>query len=234
MTSRWPGSRGRAPRATRPAGPARSAARPRSGRRSSKGGPVPRARPPGPATALGEVPDRLLVDLAQAHTAALVEWRRPHLVEQRLDHGADAQHLGRLVHRLGRRGSRSPPPPGGRCRGPRRARWGPGRRGPGGCPPLMSFVASRMVPSVALLSSAAVVPQRPMLPPAGRRSEGPPGEQRDQHLRGRQRAVASTQPQLAGVGRVQERDGLVTGPGRRRRAGRRPLPRASRRASSRR
>ena len=45
----------------------------RSARRCRRAAPCARARPPGPATALGEVVDRLLVDLAQAHPALLVE-----------------------------------------------------------------------------------------------------------------------------------------------------------------
>ena len=102
-TSASPGSRGTAPRATPPAAPGRCAARRRSACPMSKGS----AMRSSSATRSGDNPsrqlaDRLLVDLAQAHPALLVERRRPHLVEQRLDHGADAQHLGRLVDRLGR------------------------------------------------------------------------------------------------------------------------------------
>src|SRR5271163_152047 len=50
---------------------------------------------------LREVTNGLLVDLAQPHPTLLVERCRPHLVEQGLDHGADAQDLGGLVHRFG-------------------------------------------------------------------------------------------------------------------------------------
>ena len=68
-----------------------------------------------------------------------------------------------------------------------------------------------------------------MLPPG--RSRGAPAEQRDQHLAGGERTVARPQPQLAGVGGVEES-------GRRERdqddvaqPRRRPRPRAPRRAS---
>ena len=47
-----------------------------------------------------EFPDRRPVDVAQAVSRRLVERCGLHLLEQLLDHRADAHHLGRLLHEL--------------------------------------------------------------------------------------------------------------------------------------
>ncbi len=98
-----PGCRGRAPRATRPAGPGPPAARPRSGRGVAEGDgdPVELGHQVG-REAVGQLADRLLVDLPEPAPAGLVEGRLADLLEQLLDHRADAHHLGRLLDRLGR------------------------------------------------------------------------------------------------------------------------------------
>ena len=51
--------------------------------------------------ALFEFADAGRVDLAQAVAAGLVERRGAHLLEELLDHGADAHHLGGLLHQIG-------------------------------------------------------------------------------------------------------------------------------------
>ena len=49
---------------------------------------------------LGQLHDGALVDLGQALAAGLVEGAGAHLLEQLLDHRADAHHLGRRGHGL--------------------------------------------------------------------------------------------------------------------------------------
>ena len=56
-----------------------------------------------------ELLDRLLVDRLQPVAAGLVERRRPHLLEQLLDHRADPHDLRRRAHRLARSPSSSGP-----------------------------------------------------------------------------------------------------------------------------
>ena len=97
-----PGCRGRGPPASRPAGPARSAARTRSAgclpRTAATAVPAPRAAP-GPARPRAR--RSTLVDLPQPAAARLVERRGPDLLEQLLDHAADPHHLGGLLDEVG-------------------------------------------------------------------------------------------------------------------------------------
>ena len=53
--------------------------------------------------AVGELADRAGVDVAQPAAAAVVQRRRPDLLQQLLDHGADAHHLVGLRHHVGDR-----------------------------------------------------------------------------------------------------------------------------------
>ena len=128
----WPappspsGCRGTGPPASRPAGPGRCAARRRDGRgvvgerqvepvefvHQLRGQPVL------------EFLDGALVDFGQPGPGRVIQRRALHLVQQLLDHGADAHDLGRLVHQVGHAGAavaqlrhparRIPMPAGGR------------------------------------------------------------------------------------------------------------------------
>ena len=97
------GCRGRGPRASRPAGPARSAARPRRACSSSVNGSVSRSSS---STSSGASPAsssliEALVDLLEPVAAGLVERGGLHLLEQLADHAADPHHLGRLLDEVG-------------------------------------------------------------------------------------------------------------------------------------
>ena len=108
------GCRGRAPPASRPAGPGRSAARPRSGRVLGE-----RQREPLQLLdQLGGEPLLELLDRAgwislQPDPARLVQGSRADLLQQLLDHAADPHDLGRLLDHApspGSRASTSSPP----------------------------------------------------------------------------------------------------------------------------
>ena len=99
-----PGCRGTGPPASRPAGPARSAAPPRSAACRSSNGSESRSsssRSSGRQAVL-QLDDRPLVDLPQPLAAGLVERRRADLLEQLLDHAADPHDLRRLLDQAGR------------------------------------------------------------------------------------------------------------------------------------
>ena len=186
---------------------------------------------------LGQFVDRLLVDLAQAHPAPLV---------QRRARTSSSSCLTMEPMRSTLAGSFTdsvacapwPSSPVRRSRGPRRARWRPA----GSAAAARAAHVARHVAHGAFRWSS-----RRRMPRAwrGRRHghvatgaaaahDGAPRQQRDQHLRRRERAVAGPQPQLAGVGRVEERDGLERHQGHVAQPGGDRRPRAPRRASPRR
>ena len=82
------------------------------------------------------------VDLLEPHPARLVQRGRPHLLQQLLDHAADAHDLGRLLDHLRHRDLA-----GVRRLRRRRAPFRPGPRpGPGGSPATCSFLGISMPP----------------------------------------------------------------------------------------
>ena len=143
--------------------------------------------------ALGQLPDRLLVDLTQTPPAGLVEGGLADLFQELLDHRADAEQLGRLLDRfVGPRSSARPPRPvAGRGFGSWAPTRGPGRAGS------TTSGRSGCGPSVGGRAGALSMVSVPISAQC---------HQGNQHLVRGQRAVAAVQPILAGVGRVHEGD----------------------------
>ena len=139
---------------------------------------------------LGQLGDRALVDLGQALAARLVERRGADLLEEHLDHRADAHHLGRRRHGVALLdvGVRRPA-----CRRGARARRARSGRAAAG---------SARIGHEGILASGC----RRVASNVRRRSAGYRAEQRHEHLGRRQRAVPADQGERAGVGRVVEAD----------------------------